>query len=62
MRIKVGNRGLKVIDNFKYLANMLTRYGYCTREIKVRIAMTKEEFNRKISLLISKLNIKLRKK
>ena len=41
---------------------MLTRYGYCTREIKLRIAISKEEFNRKISLLTSKLNIELKKK
>jgi hypothetical protein len=31
-------------------------------EIKIRIAMAKEAFNRKISLLIIKLNIELRKK
>ena len=41
---------------------MLTRDGYCTREIKMRIAMSKEEFNRKISALIGQLNIVLRKK
>ena len=34
--------------------------GYCTREIKMRIAIAKEEFNRKMSLLTSKLNIELR--
>jgi hypothetical protein len=39
----------------------LTREGYCTREIKIRIALAKEAFIRKISLLTSKLNIELRK-
>ena len=39
---------------------MLTRDGYCTKEIKMRIA--KEAFNRKISLLTSKLNIELEMK
>ena len=38
---------------------MLTRHGYCTREIKMRIAIAKEAFNRKISLLTSKLNIEV---
>ena len=33
-----------------------------SREIKMRIPMVKEAFNRKISLLRSKLNIELRKK
>ena len=42
--------------------NVLTKNCYCTREIKMRIAITKEKFNRKVSLLTSKLNIKLRKK
>ena len=62
LRIKVGNRELKEIDNFKYLGYVLTRNAYYTREIKVRIAMAKEAFNRKMSLLTSKLNIELRKK
>ena len=44
------------------LASVLTRDSYCTREIKMRIVMAKEAFNRKISLLTSKLNIELRKK
>ena len=47
---------------FKYLANVLIRHGYCTREIKMRIANAKKAFNRKISLLTSKLNIELRKR
>ena len=32
---------------------------FCTKEIKMRIVIAKEEFNRKISLLTSKLNIEL---
>ena len=38
------------------------RYGYCIREIKMRIAIAKEAFNRKILLLTCKLNTELRKK
>jgi len=40
---------------------MLTRESYCTREIKVRVAIAKEAFNRKMSLMTSKLSIKLKK-
>ena len=47
---------------FKYLGSALTRDGYCTREIKMRIDIAKEAFNRKISLLTSKLNTELKKK
>ena len=51
MQIKVNNGELKEVDHSKYLGNVLTRDGYCTREIKMRIAIAKEAFNRKISLL-----------
>ena len=59
---KLNNRELKEVDYFKYLGSVLTRDGYCTREIKMRVVIAKEAFNRKISLLTSKLNIGLRKK
>ena len=57
MQIKVNNRELKEVDHFKCLGSVLTRDGYCTREIKMRIAIAKEAFNRKMSLLTCKLNI-----
>jgi hypothetical protein len=59
LQIKVNNRDLK--DHFKHLGSVLTRGGYCIREIKMRIAIAKEVFNRKISLLTCKLSIKFRK-
>ena len=62
MQVKVNNRELKEVDPFKYLVRVPTRDGYCTREIKMRIVMAKEAFNRKMSLLATKLNIELRKK
>ena len=58
MRIKSSNWELKEVDLFKYFGCDC----YCTREMKMRIAMTKEAFDRKISLLKSKLSIGLRKK
>ena len=62
MQIKVNNRELKEVDHFKYLGSVLTRDGYCTREINMRISIAKEAFNRKMPLLTSKLNIELKKK
>ena len=64
MRIKLGNRELKEVDHFKYeyRGSALTRDGYCTREIKMRIDIAKEAFYRKTSLLTCKLNIEFRKK
>ena len=62
LQIKVSSRELKEVDHFKYLGSVLIIDGYCTREIKMRIAIAKEAFNRKMSLLTSKLNIELKKK
>ena len=62
LQIKVNNRELKEIVNFTYLGSVLTRDGYCTREIKMRIAIAKKAFNRNMSLLTCKLNIELNKK
>jgi hypothetical protein len=62
LQIKVNNRELKEVDHLRYLGSVLTRDGYCTREIKMRIAIAKEAFNRKLLLLTSKLNIELKKK
>ena len=53
MQIEVNNRELKEFDYFKYLGNVLTRDGYCTKKIKMRIVTAKEAFNRKISLSIA---------
>ena len=41
---------------------MLTRDGYCTREIKIRIAIAKKKKLSKKCHLTSKLNIELEKK
>ena len=51
LQIEVDNRELK-----QYIGSSLTR------EINVKIVIAKEAFNRKISLLTSKLNIELGKK
>ena len=49
LQIKENNRELKEVDNFKYLVSVLRRGGYCTREIKMRIAIAKEALNRQAS-------------
>jgi hypothetical protein len=58
----VYNRELKEVDHSKHHGSVLTRDGYCTREIKMRIVIAKEAFNTKMSLLTSKLNIGLKKR
>ena len=46
LQIKVNNRELKEVDHFRYLGSVLTRDGYCTREIKMRIDISKVTSNR----------------
>jgi len=41
---------------------VLTKDGYCTREIKMIIIIAKEVFNRKMPLLTSKPNTELKNK
>ena len=62
LQIKVNNRELGEVHRFKYLGSVLTRYGYCTREIKMRIAIAKGANNRKMSVLTRELNTELKKK
>ena len=59
MQIKVHNREVKEVDYFKYLGSVLKIDDYCIREIKMRIVIAKAAFNRKMSLLTSKVNIEL---
>ena len=59
---------LQTLSNFKQRQTAINNYkhtliyGYCIREIKMRIAIAKDAFNRMISLLTCKLNIELRKR
>ena len=62
LKINVDNRELENVMHFKYLGSLLTKDASCTKEIRARIAMAKEAFNKKWSLLTSKLSLSLRKK
>ena len=53
LQIIVNNRELQEVDHLKYLGSVLTRDDYRIREIKMRIVIAKEGFNRKTSLLTS---------
>ena len=48
LQIKVNKRELKEVYHFKYLGSVLKKDGYCTREIKMRIAVDKEAIDKKI--------------
>ena len=47
LQIKVNNRELKEVDNFKYPESVLTRDVYYIREIKMRISIAKKHLTEK---------------
>jgi hypothetical protein len=59
--IKIDQRQLENVKCFRYLGSMLTDDGWCTCEIKSRIAMAKAAFNNKKKLFTRKLDLNLRK-
>jgi hypothetical protein len=61
IKIMIDQKQLENVEYFNYLGSMITNDARCTREIKSRIAMTKAAFNKKKTLVTSKLNLYLRK-
>ena len=47
LQIKVHKRELKEVDNFQFLGSVVTRDGYCTREINMRIVLPKKHLTEK---------------
>jgi hypothetical protein len=62
MKIMIDQKQLENVEYFKYLGSMITNDARSTREIKSRIVMAKTAFNKKKTLLTSKLDLNLRKK
>jgi hypothetical protein len=50
------------VEYFNYLVSMITNEAICTHEIKSRIGMAKEVFNKSKAIFTSKLDVNLRKK
>jgi hypothetical protein len=42
LQIKIDKKPVENVEEFKYLGNMITNDARCTREIKARIAMSKQ--------------------
>jgi hypothetical protein len=53
---------LENVESFKHLGSILTNNVRCTCEIKCRIAMAKDAFNKKRTLFTSTLDLVLKKK
>jgi hypothetical protein len=62
VKIMIDQKQLQNVESFKYLSSILTNDGRRTCEIKCRIAMAKDAFNKKRALFTSKLDLELKKK
>ncbi|KAJ8882022.1 hypothetical protein PR048_018510 [Dryococelus australis] len=60
--IKIGQAIISQVRAFKYLGSTITEDLKCHQEVKTRIAVAKEAFNRKRRLLYGKLDKALRKR
>lgn len=60
--IKIGQATISQVSAFKYLGSTITEDLRCHQEVKTRIAIAKEAFNRKRRLLCGKLDKDLRKR
>ena len=61
MDVKINDKKLKEVKEFKYLGSMITSQGGCEKEIKTRIGMAKTAFERNRKLLTAKtMDLRLR--
>jgi hypothetical protein len=61
IQIIIDQKQLENVEYFKYLGSMMTYDAKCTLEIKSRIVMAKEAFNKKKAYFTSKVDLHLRK-
>ncbi|XP_047482497.1 uncharacterized protein LOC125034639 [Penaeus chinensis] len=60
--IKLNGKNLEQVKSFQYLESILTSNGYCSTEIRLRIALAKVAFNSRRELLTKKFNLRLKKR
>ena len=60
--IRIKDESVEQVDSFKYLVYNINSNMNCSQEIKQRIAMAKEAFNRKRSIFCGPLEKELRKR
>ena len=59
--IKLNGKDLEQVKSFQYFGSILTSRGYCSTEIRSRIALAKVAFNSRRKLLTKKFNTRLKK-
>ena len=62
VNITVNEKRIEQVKSFKYLGSVMTEDGRSHSDVKVRIAMAKDAFNKRKELLIKGLSMTLKKK
>ena len=60
--VQLAGERIEQVDKFRYLGCVIRSNMRCEEEIKVRIAMAKESFNRRRNIFCESLNQELRKR
>ena len=62
-KVKIGDEEIKQVEKFNYLGSLITSDGKCDADIKKRIAMAKDTFEKLSNIFKNrKLNIKIKNK
>ena len=62
LNIEVDGKVLEQVGHFKYLGSLLAEDGYCEKEIRARVAMAKDIFERHRSLFTASFDPQLKKR
>jgi len=62
MKIYIDGKLIDQVTQFRYLDSLITENGYCEKEIRSRIGMTKKISQDKKKLFIGKMNLELKKR
>ena len=62
MKIYIDAQEVEQVEQFKYLGSVISEDGYCDQDLKSRIAMGKNAFMAKKTLLTSRMDLELRKR
>src|SRR6476619_849028 len=62
MHIVINGVVVEQVKQFRYLGSLITEEGTCIAEIKSRIAMAKDAFNKRREMMTNRLSKELKKK
>src|SRR6476619_7025632 len=62
MNITVEGQSVKQVSKFRYLGTLISEDGRCLDDVKTRIGMAKDAFNKRKELLTRSIRVDLRKK